>query len=89
MISTAPRQTAGIRGGQRRTWMPAQPIILLSEAAREVVEFRPQGETVLVLKMWMSISGAWSEHVPSTMRHVLPIAAARKVWRMLRKAGYR
>jgi hypothetical protein len=89
MIQTYPRNSSGIRSGQKRPWMKPREIFLMNEKAGAMVQFIPEGDKVTILGMSLSICGAWSEHVSSTRRNTLSIVAARKVYARLLKAGYR
>jgi hypothetical protein len=69
--------------------MTAKYICLTNQAAREAVEFIPAGDTVTIVKMWMSLTGCFSPHTSSTIRTTLSLTAARSVYRRLLSAGYK
>jgi hypothetical protein len=77
-------RTFSIRSAQRRP----KEFFLISEKAREIVKFIPGSATVEIVTMFLSLTGAFSEHCSSTARNTLSLAAARRTYARLLKAGY-
>jgi len=67
----------------------SKEIYLQSQVAREIAQFIPAGDTVTIVKMWMSLTGCFSPHTSSTIRTTLSLTAARSVYRRLLSAGYK
>ena len=89
-ITIKPRPESGPRSGQQRTWMTTmkKEIFLRNDKAREIVQFIPQGETVILIGMFLTLTGCFAQTSRST-RTVLTVAAGRRVYKQLLRSGYR
>jgi hypothetical protein len=63
-------------------------IYLRSQAAREIAQFVPAGDTVTIIKMFLTITGCFSPYTDGAVRTTLSLTAARSVYRRLLSAGY-
>jgi hypothetical protein len=67
----------------------SKEIYLRSQAAREIAQFIPDGDTVTVIKMFLTLTGCFSPYTESAVRTRLSLTAGRSVYRRLLSAGYK